>query len=303
MWVSSTRYKPLKPLNSPRVPSNARAASGAAAMGLPSDLIEGSIVSTSFNAVAAATSDERYARMRAETSLFMRDHVLSIVSHDLRSPLNAIHSWAYVLERKLDTNDATAQRALLGIRSGVDQQVKLLDEVVDSTRTGTRTLPLQRAAFMMRPLLDRALDDVRRVLGEPRGVSVSIDSRLDSEQCDGDFERLSQAVWVMLAFAVEGSGSGPGNAVVLSSSVESGFWRIDVKHTMSFSAFGDAELPHVFEAFARKQATHPREAGRIAWVLALPQTVAAAHGGAFEQSATLDKEPSTLSLRIPLVAI
>ena len=270
-------------------------------MGLPSDLIEGPIVSTSFNAVAAATSDERYARMRAETALFMRDHVLAIVSHDLRSPLNAIHSWAYVLERKLDTNDATAQRALAGIRSGVDQQVKLLDEVVDSTRTGTKSLPLQRAAFMMRPLLDRALDDVRRVLGEARGVSVSIDSRLDSEQCDGDRERLSQAVWVMLAFAVEGSG--PGNAVVLSSWVESGFWRIDVKHTASVAAFGDAELPHVFEAFARKQATQPREAGRVAWVLALPQTIAAAHGGAFEQSATLDGQPSTLSLRVPLIAI
>jgi K+-sensing histidine kinase KdpD len=258
-------------------------------------------VSTSFNAVAAATSDARYARMRAETALFMRDYVLSIVSHDLRSPLNAIHSWAYVLERKVDTSDATAQRALAGIRSGVDQQVKLLDEVVDGTRIGTKALPLQRAAFIMRPLLDRALDDVRRALGEARGVSVSIDSQLDSEQCDGDSERLAQAVWVMLAFAVEGSGRG--NAVVLSSSVESGFWCVDVKHTMSVAAFGDVELAHVFEGVARKQAMQPREAGRIAWVLALPQTIAVAHGGTFKQSATLDAQPSMLSLRVPLVAI
>lgn len=270
-------------------------------MGLLSDLFEGPIVSTSFNAVAAATSDERYARMRAETALFMRDHVLSIVSHDLRSPLNAIHSWAYVLERKLDANDAPAQRALAGIRSGVDQQVKLLDEIVDSTRTGTKALPLQRTAFMMRPLLDRALDDIWRVLGDARGVSVNIDSRLDSEQCDGDRERISQAVWVMLAFAVEGSG--PGSTVVLSSNVEPGFWRIDARHTTSIAAFGDAELPHVFEAFALKQATQPREAGRIAWVLALPQRIAAAHGGTFEQSAMLDGQPSTLSLRVPLVAV
>ena len=39
-------------------------------MGLSCDLFEGRIVSTSFNAVAAATSDERFARMRAEAALF-----------------------------------------------------------------------------------------------------------------------------------------------------------------------------------------------------------------------------------------
>jgi K+-sensing histidine kinase KdpD len=267
-------------------------------MELPSGLFEGPIVSTSFNAVAAATSDERFARMRAETALFMRDHVLAVVSHDLRSPLNAIHSWAYVLERKLDVSDAAAQRALAGIRSGVDQQVKLLEDVVDRTRSETRTLPLQRAPFVMRSVLERSVDDVRRALADARGVSFKLDSRLDAEQCDGDRERCSQAVWVMLAFAVEGSA--PGSSVVLSSGVESGSWHVDVTHTTSIPAFGEAELPHVLDAFARNQATQPREAGRIAWVLALPQRVAAAHGGTLEQSATIDGQLSTLSLRVPL---
>ena len=80
----------------------------------------------------------------------MRDHVLSLVSHDLRSPLNAIHSWAYVLDRKIDANDATAQRALEGIRNGVEQQVKLLESIVDTTRAETRALALNRAPFALR---------------------------------------------------------------------------------------------------------------------------------------------------------
>ncbi|MEX3958202.1 sensor histidine kinase [Trinickia sp. EG282A] len=274
---------------------------GAAINGPSSASYEGPIVSTSFSAVAAATSDERFARMRAETALFMRDHVLSIVSHDLRSPLNAIHSWAYVLERKLDPNDAAAQRALAGIRSGVDQQVKLLEEAVDSTRAETKALPLTRAPFAMRQALDRSLDDVRRALADARGVTIKLDSQLDAEQCDGDRERLSQAIWVMLAFAVEASA--PGGSVALASSVESGSWRVDVAYTTSFAALSDAELPHAFDAFSRKQAMLAREAGRIAWVLALPQRVASAHGGMFEQGDTLDGQPSALSLRVPLVAV
>lgn len=259
------------------------------------------IVSTSFNAVAAATSDERFARMRAETALFMRDHVLSIVSHDLRSPLNAIHSWAYVLERKLDPTDPAGLRALAGIRSGVDQQVKLLEDAVDGTRAETRALPLERAAFQLRPVLERALDELRRSLAEARGVSLNLDSSLDSEQCDGDKERLLQAVWVMVAFGVEGSA--PGTAVTLQSAIEGGFWGVEVSHTINFAALTDAELPHAFEPFARKQALLPREAGRIAWVLALPQRVAIGHGGTFEQSGAGTGEVSRLSLRIPLVAV
>lgn len=258
-------------------------------------------MSTSFNAVAAATSDERFARMRAETALFMRDHVLSIVSHDLRSPLNAIHSWAYVLERKLDPNDPAALRALAGIRSGVEQQVKLLEDAVDSTRAETKTLALERAAFQLRAVLERAVDEIRRSLAEARGVSLTLDSPLDSEQCDGDRERLLQAVWVMLAFGVEGSA--PGAAVMLESGIDAGVWRIDVSHTIHFATLTDKELPHAFEPFARKQAMLPREAGRIAWVLALPQRVALAHGGTFEQSAAMSGEVSRLSLRVPLAAV
>jgi K+-sensing histidine kinase KdpD len=270
-------------------------------MGLPCELLEGRIVSTSFNAVAAATSDERFLRMRAEAALFMRDFVLAVVSHDLRSPLNAIHSWAYVLERKLDGSDPAMLRALAGIRSGVDQQVRLLEDVVDSIRSETKSLPLQRSPFVMRSALERSLDDVRRALADARGVSIKCDSRLESEQCDGDCERCLQAIWVILAFAVEGSA--PGSSLAVSSFVEANSWHVNVTHTTSIAAFGEPELPHAFEAFARKQATQPRDAGRFAWILALPQRVALAHGGTFEQSPTIDGQPSTLSLRVPLVAV
>lgn len=264
-------------------------------------IIQGPIVSTSSNAVSIAPSEERFARMRAETALFMRDHVLSIVSHDLRSPLNAIHSWAYVLERKLDIRDAAAQRALAGIRSGVDQQVKLLEQAVDSTRAETKALDLRRAPFAVRPLLDRAIGETRAWLADARGVSIELASSIDGAQCEGDSERLAQAVWAVLACAVECSA--PTSSVSVSSIVDSGLWRVDVAYTMRFAALSDAELPHAFESFARQQIMQPREAGRIAWILALPQRIATAHGGTFEQGPCADGERSTLSLRLPLIAV
>jgi signal transduction histidine kinase len=88
--------------------------------------------------------------------------------------------------------------------------------------------------------------------------------------------------------------------VTLQSSIDGATWHAAVTHTASMAALGDATLPHAFEAFARRQATFPREAGRIAWVLALVKRVAEVHGGTFAQSETVDGEPATLTLRIPL---
>jgi signal transduction histidine kinase len=248
---------------------------------------------------------ERTAHLRAETALFMRDHVLSLVSHDLRGPLNAIHSWAYVLERKLDASDPNAQRAVAGIRSGVDQQVRLLETIVDATRSETKSLALSYAPFPLHPLLDETVDEVRANLARTRGVEITLDSQLSTEQLNGDRERLAAALWVMLTFAVEASAEGA--AITLATRAEPGLWHATVSYVTNLAALNDPALPHLLEAFARKQAGEPREAKRIAWVFALCKRVAEAHGGSFEQSDPSDAgtpagEPATLSLRVPLSA-
>jgi K+-sensing histidine kinase KdpD len=240
----------------------------------------------------------RTAQRCAETALFMRDHVLSLVSHDLRSPLNAIHSWAYVLDRKVDANDATAQRALEGIRNGVDQQVKLLESIVDTTRAETRALALKRAPFALRALLDETVRDVRGGLADQRGVAIELASPLTDQQMDGDRERLAAALWLLVAFAVEASASGA--TVKLEGDVDASKFCATVTWQPSLAALTAPALPHVLENFARQQATHPREAGRISWVLGLCKRVAEAHEGAFEQGQWSDGQPTTLKLRVPL---
>ncbi|WP_144112847.1 sensor histidine kinase [Paraburkholderia sp. BCC1886] len=224
---------------------------------------------------------DRTAYLRAETALFMRDHVLSLVSHDLRGPLNAIHSWAYVLERKLDANDPNAQRAVTGIRNGVDQQVKLLETIVDATRAETRSLTLERSSFSLHPLLDETLQEVSAGLARTRGVTVTLDSQLGTEQLNGDRERLAAALWLMLTFAVEASAEG--STVTLTARADGSALHATVAYDAHATALDDPALPHVLEPFARKQAREPREAKRISWVLALCKRVAEAHGGNFEQ--------------------
>jgi len=249
---------------------------------------------------AGSAVSERTARLSAQVALFMRDHVLSLVSHDLRSPLNAIHSWAYVLERKVDGTDATAQRALAGIRSGVEQQVQLLEAIVDTTRAETKTLALLRTRFELRPLVDETVADVRDMLAQARGVALVLNTPLAAEELDGDRERLAAALWLMLTFAVEASARG--TTATLETHADSSTWHANVTFDAAFNAFTDTQQPHLLEAFARKQACEPREANRISWVLSLCKRVAEAHEGTFEQGECSDGLPVKLSLRIPLAS-
>lgn len=245
-------------------------------------------------------TDERTAHLRAETALFMRDHVLGVVSHDLRGPLNAIHSWGYVLERKVDAADAAAQRALAGIRSGVEQQVKLIEQSIDTTRAETKTLALNRVPLALRPLVEHAASEARASLATARKVTLQVESALTEEQIIGDNERLTQALWLMLAFAAEGSSAG--STVITEARVEKDAFVATVSFTASVKALTDTELPHVLEALARKQATLPREAARIAWGLALCKRVAEAHAGTFEHDDITDGANVALKLRVPLSA-
>nr|WP_061160196.1 HAMP domain-containing sensor histidine kinase [Caballeronia temeraria] len=244
---------------------------------------------------------DRIAHLRAEAALFMRDHVLSVVSHDLRGPLNAIHSWGYVLERKVDANDPAAQRALAGIRSGVEQQVKLIEQSIDTTRAETKALQVALAPVALRPLLEKSAALARAGVARKRGVAIDIDSPLAEEQLEGDAERLLQALWLMLAFAAEASVTGA--TVRATSNIEGSMWRTDVQFTASAQALADTASPHVLEAFARRQALAPREGGRIAWGLALCKRVSEAHGGAFEHSDIVDNAEVTLSVRVPVAGM
>jgi signal transduction histidine kinase len=240
----------------------------------------------------------RTAWLCAETALFMRDYVLSLASHDLRSPLNAIHSWAYVLERKIDAGDATGQRALGGIRTGVDQQVKLLESVVDRTRAATRALTLTAAPFVPRALIDETVAEAKEPLASVRNVALAIESPLAGETLNGDRLRLGQALWLMLTFAIEASASGA--SVTLSSAFDASVWRTTVGFVVQPAMLDDPSQPHLLEPFARSQAREPREGGRVAWVLALCKRVAEAHNGGFEQSDLQEGQPATLTLTVPL---
>lgn len=82
-----------------------------------------------------------------------RDRYLSLISHELRSPLTMIQGWADLLE-DADASDAEVlARAAAGINAQVDRLMRLADDVLDATGVALGQLTLDRRPVMLGAVL------------------------------------------------------------------------------------------------------------------------------------------------------
>jgi len=128
---------------------------------------------------------EQAARAQAEAAALARDEFLAVVSHELRSPLNGIQNWAYVLESQIAGGAPLMQRALAGIKTGVEQQVRLIEDLLDATRVMSGKLRLTREPFVLRAALESALNSVHALAAE-RHITLHTSIELDDHEIDGD---------------------------------------------------------------------------------------------------------------------
>ncbi|MEN7528220.1 MULTISPECIES: HAMP domain-containing sensor histidine kinase [unclassified Cupriavidus] len=104
------------------------------------------------------------------------------VSHDLRSSLNAIQSWSYVLDRSIGTVAAPAQRALDGMRAGMNQQLALIEEMEEGVRLLADARASAWAETDLRVEAGQAIAD-KRPAAEARGVMIG---SLECQDHDGE---------------------------------------------------------------------------------------------------------------------
>ncbi len=239
---------------------------------------------------------ERSARADAESATAARDHFLSIVSHELRSPLNGIKSWTHVLENVLRDPDPAVRRALAGIMVGVEHQVKLIDELLDVTRAMSGNLALFKQPMPLLPVLADAVESVRGEALE-KGLRIVTDYGVGEHEIHGDPDRIRQMFVNLVANAVKFSQ--PAGTIWVAAQAERTMARIEVRDD---GAGIPAEfLPFVFDPF--RQADQARDGRRHAGLglgLALAQRLAELHGGyATCESAGVDRG-ATFRVYLPL---
>jgi signal transduction histidine kinase len=217
----------------------------------------------------------RAAYLQTVAALFARDRVLSVASHDLRSPLNGIHSWIYVLESKVGQAEPTIARALAGLRTGVEQQVRIIEDVIDATRAQSKALPLDKMMLDVERIVAHVVQCLDATFARERATAIEVRWPPSRISIVADGARIAQALWAALAYAVDASR--PGGTVSMENVFEDGVWRASIRFQPS-DALTNPDLPHAFEPFLRGT-TPVQGTDGMPLALSVTQRVVLAHGG------------------------
>ncbi|HYD94865.1 MAG TPA: PAS domain-containing protein [Noviherbaspirillum sp.] len=244
-------------------------------------------------------SRERSARIQAETAARARDEFLAIVSHELRAPLNGIQSWAHVLENyvKDATSAPLAQRALQGIKTGVGQQVRLIEDLLDVTRMMSGKLRLVKQPLALLPALQAAVESVRAMAAAKR-IGIACTYRITSEQIEGDADRVQQIFWNLLSNAVKFTQEG-GN-VWLNASQADGEICVAVRD--DGVGISPDFLPHLFNRFSQEDTSSTRDHSGLGLGLFLVRHLIELHGGRVRAESQGEGKGSTFFVYFPLRA-
>lgn len=228
-------------------------------------------------------------RERAEQ---LREEYISLISHDLRTPLSVILGHADLLQQHMESTrlDSWERRSSEYIVLGALQMEAIIQDMVDSVRLDSGQLKLKQEPLSLYPFL---LDLRRRLEGIIESQRVTIDVPTDLPQVFVDHRRLERIVMNLLTNAQKYS---PSDTKVVISAGKAGD-QIMVSISDKGSGIAPEDLPHVFERFYRTTGAAKSEG--LGLGLYISKSLVEAHGGEMTAESELQKG-TTFSFTLPL---
>jgi PAS domain S-box-containing protein len=240
---------------------------------------------------------ERVARSESEDASRLKDEFIALVSHELRSPLNAILGWTRIL-RQGRPDEELYQRATEIIERSARMQSQLIDDLMDTARIVRGKLKLEVQPVNLAPLIEKTMDVVRPAAD---AKSIALEAILDREadQITGDPDRLQQVVWNLLSNAVKFTKEG-GRVEVRLGRVDP-YIQISVRDTGC--GISPEFMPYLFERYRQADASAARRKGGLGLGLSLVRQLVEMHGGGVTAESDGEEKGATFIIKLPVRAI
>lgn len=223
----------------------------------------------------------------------MKDEFLAVLSHELRSPLNPIVGWLYLLK----TGDLSAERqreALNSIERNINLQSQLINDLLDIARIMQGKLTLEASLVDLAGVIAAAVETVHLAA---TAKQVEIILHLETTPpVMGDATRLQQVMWNLLSNAVK-------------FTLASGRIQVELKCVDQWAQVRVADtgvgiqssfLPHVFECFRQADSSTTRKFGGLGLGLAIVRQIVELHGGRIWAESDGENQGSTFTVQLPM---
>jgi PAS domain S-box-containing protein len=246
---------------------------------------------------AMLLASERAARERAESASRAKDEFVAMISHEIRSPLNAILGWSQMLRQgKLD--QVAAANALESIERNARAQAQLVSDLLDISRVITGKLRINARPVDITNSLESALDSIRPA-AEAKQIQIEVEREPYATVVTGDADRLQQVFWNLLSNAVKFTPRG-GRVEIKVSRVES---ELEIAIADTGAGIGAEFLPYIFDRFTQADTTTARRHAGLGLGLAIVRHMVELHGGTVQAESRGVGQGSTFRVTLPVRAL
>jgi PAS domain S-box-containing protein len=240
---------------------------------------------------------EQEARAQAEAANRLKDEFLATLSHELRSPLNAMLGWIRLLNsRKFD--EKTTARAMETIERSAKSQAQLVEDLLDVSRIIRGQLRLNIRPIELISAIEAAIETVRPAA---EAKEIGIQTRLDpvAGLVAGDSDRLQQIVWNLLSNAIKFTPKG-GRVDVRLERVNS---HVEITVTDTGQGISPEFVPYVFERFRQADSSITRSYSGLGLGLAIVRHLVELHGGTVRADSPGEGQGATFTVKLPLMSL
>jgi PAS domain S-box-containing protein len=220
----------------------------------------------------------------------LRDKVLGVVAHDLRSPLTNILMQVWALKRQGSEPERRSLKPVEVIQRAATRMNRLIQDLLDVALMEAGQLSIERSRLSATGLIVEAVD-MQRPLASASSLELRLEVDPDVPEIWGDWDRLLQVFENLIGNAIKFTRAGGRiTAGAAPRDDEIVFWVADTGDGIS-----SEDLPHIFDRFwqASRAGRHGAGLG-----LSITKAIVEAHGGRIWVESTVGSG-STFSFTIP----
>ena len=235
----------------------------------------------------------RAALQQAESASSAKTTFLSNVSHDIRTPMNAIVGLASLMENDLQ-NPGKLQGYIDKLKTASWHLLNLINEILDMSKieSGKATLNIQ--PFRMAEQIAQ-VDSVIRQQAVLRDQQFTVQVHdLLHENVEGDATRLRQVLLNILPNAVKYTGHGGSISLNVEEILRSGHYA-RYKFTVTDNGIGMSEAfqKHIYESFSRAENSVTNKVQGTGLGMAITKNIVDMMGGVITLQSQLGKAPAS----------
>jgi signal transduction histidine kinase len=220
-----------------------------------------------------------------------KDKFLSIVSHEMKTPLNNLHSMTQVLQQQPDQDKV--KQGLMDMERSLERTQVLVQDLLDTSLIETNMFVLHRTRCNL-------VDLCRRLLNEyTAGTGPELTSEFTDQPIEGEVDeaRFSQVLLNLLSNARKYSAK---SAPITISLQQSGYETMIAIRDMGIGIPPEF-LPQIFAQFYRIPGVEPQNGERAGLGLGLyiSRKIVERHGGRLEVQ-SIPGTGSTFTIVLPL---